>query len=65
MIPMKAAGYYGAISRWKELVYIFAYMTMHSPSVCFLMLERDTRALDLGAPPRRKSSSRSRALGKF
>lgn len=41
------------------------YITVHSPSVDFLMFDRDTRSFLLVGPPFLRSSSRSRALGKF
>lgn len=41
------------------------YMTRHSPSDCFFMVERETLILCLVPPPFRKSSSFSRAFWKF
>ena len=42
-----------------------SHITMHSPSDCFFMCDRDTRVFCLAAPPFRRSSKRSRAFGKF
>ena len=41
------------------------HIIIHSPSDCFLMFDLETRAFCFGPPPLRRSSSRSRALGKF
>lgn len=44
---------------------IGSYMTIHSPSVDFRMVDRDTRDFCILGPPLRSSSRRSRAFGKF
>lgn len=41
------------------------HITMHSPSDCLFILDRETLVFCILAPPRRRSSKRSRAFGKF
>jgi hypothetical protein len=52
----------------KESRYGDAHITAHSPSFCLPTLDLEMRSLVFGAallPPRLRSSSRSRAFGKF